>query len=185
MGAGVTSPGRRRTGALSRTEQRTSLVSVGWSPEREIDVRDWVRAGQRLGAMTRCSQWWIGDWVRYGNGRWGEKYKEASKITGYDVQSLRNMVYVAGRVEVSRRRYKLTWSHHAEVSSLDRAEQDRWLELAEAERMSVADLRIELRAARRAEDESTPQLQKDPSALQVTCPHCSREFALSPADRRP
>lgn len=135
--------------------------------------------------MTRCSQWWIGDWVRYGNGRWGEKYKEASKITGYDVQSLRNMAYVAGRVEVSRRRYKLTWSHHAEVSSLDPSGQDRWLELAEAERMSVADLRIELRAARRAEDESAPQLQKHTSALQVTCPHCSREFALSPGDRRP
>jgi len=157
---------------------------VAWLPERDIDIRDWVHTGQRLGAMTRCSQWWIGDWVRYGTGRWGEKYKEASKITGYDVQSLRNMAYVAGRVEVSRRRYKLTWSHHAEVSSLDPPEQDRWLELAEVERMSVADLRIELRAARRAEDDSTPPPQEHPSALQVTCPHCSMEFPLPPVKRR-
>jgi hypothetical protein len=127
--------------------------------------------------MTRCSQWWIGDWVRYGTGRWGEKYKEASRITGYDVQSLRNIAYIAGRVEVSRRRYNLTWSHHAEVSSLDPDEQDRWLDLAETERMSVADLRIELRAARRAENGSVSRSQASRQmAPKVTCPRCEHEF---------
>jgi hypothetical protein len=170
MGAAVVAPEERQAGVVS---------GVGWSPGEEIDVRDWVRTGQRLGAMTRCSQWWIGDWVRYGNGRWGEKYKEASKITGYDVQSLRNMAYVAGRVKVSRRRYNLTWSHHAEVSSLDSAEQDSWLELAEAERLSVADLRIELRSARRAESEPAPRSQDSLPPQKVTCPNCSQEFTLS------
>jgi hypothetical protein len=167
---------------VSHREGRGGTASVvTWSPKGEIDIRDWLRAGQRLGTMTRCGQWWIGDWVRYGNGRWGEKYKEASRITAYDVQSLRNMAYVAGRFEVSRRRYKLTWSHHAEVSSLDREDQDRWLELAEAERMTVADLRIELRAVRRAEsNEPAPRSRDAVSAQNVTCPHCSHEFTLSP-----
>jgi len=129
--------------------------------------------------MTRCSQWWLGDWVRYGNGRWGEKYKEASKITGYDVQSLRNMAYVSGAIDISRRRYSLTWSHHAEVTSLDPQEQERWLELAEVEKMSVADLRIELRSLRRVEGRTPARERKALAASTVTCPRCRHEFKPS------
>jgi hypothetical protein len=124
--------------------------------------------------MTRCSQWWLGDWVRYGTGRWGEKYKEAARITGYDVKTLRNIAYVAEQVDVSRRRDNLTWSHHAELSALEPQEQDRWLDLAASQRMSVADLRIELRNARRGEDGPAARAKAD--AELVTCPECKHKF---------
>ena len=42
------------------------------------------------------------------------------------------------------------WSHHAEVAALAPEEQDRWLALAEAHRLSVHALRLELRSSRRA-----------------------------------
>jgi hypothetical protein len=165
----------------SKVRQASVTSAVAWSPGGEIDVRDWVGVGVRLGGVTRCSQWWIGDWVRYGTGCWGKKYRESSKVTGYDVQSLRNMAYVAGRFDISRRRHRLTWSHHAEVSSLDLEKQDGWLDLAEAERMSVTDLRLELRSARakKAKGESTSDSPKSPPRDQnVTCPHCCEEFTL-------
>lgn len=158
-----------------------TITPVAWAPGEEIAVSDWIRAGQRLGAMTRCSQWWLGDWVRYGTGRWGEKYKEAARITGYDIHSLRNIAYVAGRVEVSRRRDNLTWSHHAEVSSLDPVEQDRWLDLASSEKLSVSDLRIELRSARRRSKASEePMVARLSKAVpdRVTCPACDHEFQV-------
>lgn len=175
MGDVVASAGREVT---SGGDDRTGATTVvAWSPGNDMDARAWVKTGQRLGAMSRCSQWWLGDWVRYGNGRWGEKYKEASRITGYDVQSLRNMAYVAGRIEISRRRYNLTWSHHAEVTALDIEEQERWLELAEAERMSVADLRIELRSARRVERRlAAPEQKMQLEAPRIMCPRCRHEF---------
>jgi len=160
---------RRRPGATS---------SVAWAPSEDIDVREWVQAGKRLGAMTRCSQWWLGDWVRYGTGRWGEKYKEAARISGYDIKTLRNIAYVAEQIEVSRRRDDLTWSHHAEVSSLEPDEQDRWLDLVASEKMSVSDLRIELRTARRRNSGS---IAPDASSAKedigvVMCPKCKHEF---------
>lgn len=37
-------------------------------------------------------QWWLGDWVRYGEGRWGEKYAQAlevSEITGQPLGTVR------------------------------------------------------------------------------------------------
>ena len=168
----------RQTNGVTRPVEAPS--DVAWVPGKDIDVHKWVRAGQRLGAMTRCSQWWLGDWVRYGTVRWGEKYKEASRITGYDIQSLRNIAYVAGRVEVSRRRDNLTWSHHAEVSSLGPEEQDRWLDLAEAEKMSVSDLRIELRSARRAQRRSTESSELPKADVKtIICPECQHEFEVT------
>jgi len=134
--------------------------------------------------MTRCSQWWLGDWVRYGTRRWGEKYKEAARITGYDVHSLRNIAYVARQVESSRRRDDLTWSHHAEVSSLEPIEQDRWLDLASAEKMSVLDLRVELRAARRkskAQEVPAASPASKEIAGRVMCPECEHEFEVPAA----
>lgn len=156
--------------------ERTNTARIAWVPAGEPDVREWLVAGKRLGAMTRCSQWWLGDWVRYGSTRWGEKYQRAARITGYDVKSLRNLAYVAGKFEVSRRRDALTWSHHAEVSSLDPDAQDEWLDRAVEEKLSVADLRLELRAMRRGEDsgDEGPAVRR----AAVVCPRCGHEFDL-------
>lgn len=125
--------------------------------------------------MTRCSQWWLGDWIRYGTSRWGEKYKQAAKITGYDVHTLRNIAYVAGQIPASRRRDTLTWSHHAEVCGLEPDEQDRWLDFAADQRLSVADLRIELRGARRGEE---PTGQSRDAKL-IECPNCEHRFEVA------
>jgi hypothetical protein len=159
----------------SRDGRSTDATNaVAWVPAKDLDVREWVLAGQRLGAMNRCSQWWLGDWIRYGTSRWGEKYKEAARITGYDVQTLRNIAYVAGQIEISRRRDNLTWSHHAEVCALEADEQERWLDLAADQRMSVADLRIELRSSRRGEGDAESR-EKAAGSL-VTCPECEHQF---------
>ena len=159
-----------------------TLSPKAWMPRKDLDLEAWMRAGQRLGTMTRCSQWWLGDWIRYGTLRWGEKYKEAARITGVDPRTLRNIAYVAGSVEVSRRRDNLSWSHHAEVSSLEPAEQEKWLTLAESEGMSVSDLRTELRAARRGASEvSGPSESAKTHAGFVRCPACKHLFEPLPS----
>jgi hypothetical protein len=124
-------------------------LKMAWIPDEALDYPGWVSAGRRLGEFGRRNQWWIGDWIRYGNTRWGEKYVDAAKITGYDGKSLRNMAYVASRFDLSRRRDNLNWSHHAELAGLSQDEQDQWLERATHDRLSVADLRDLLGALRR------------------------------------
>jgi hypothetical protein len=137
-----------------------------------------LAAGRRLGAIGRCSQWWIGDWVRYGAARWGEKYAEAARVTGYDVASLRNMAWVASRFDLSLRNDKLTWSHHVLLAPLEASEQRQWLRRASEERLSVADLRLELRALRDGDDRSS----RDATAATrdggeaAVCPHCGHSL---------
>jgi hypothetical protein len=136
------------TSALSARPPAT-LTSTAWSACADLTVAAWVRQGRWLGALGRGSGWWIGDWLRYGNSRYGDRYGTAARVTGYDQHSLRNMAYVAGRFEVPRRRGALSFSHHAELAALSAEEQDLWLDRAEAGSLSLRSLRSELRHARR------------------------------------
>jgi hypothetical protein len=167
-GAAVaTSAAKRSTGTVSK---------VAWLPQGELEHGEWIAAGRRLGAIGRCSQWWVGDWIRYGTAKWGEKYAEAARVTGYDVASLRNMAWVASQFDLSLRSDKLTWSHHVLLAPLEPEQQRRWLERASEERLSVADLRIELRTQQGREappEEVVEALPPDLESGAVTvCPQC-------------
>jgi hypothetical protein len=164
----------------------TGISPVAWEPHHDLQLREWLEHGRRFGALGRGMAWWIGDWIRYGNSRYGEKYTRAARVTGYDVQSLMNMAYVAARFESPRRRAALSWSHHAEVVALCPADQDAWLDLAERERLSVRSLRLELRATRRRQElpEHRRQARSEPPAHaeQLVCPHC--RHVIDPAAKR-
>jgi hypothetical protein len=152
--------------------------TVAWIPRGEIDYREWAAIGRRLGGIGRCSQWWLGDWVRYGSAKWGEKYAVAARITGYDPHSLRNMVWISSRFDPSRRRDNLTWSHHASVATLDSEEQDSWLDRALSERLSVSDLRVELRASRRLPTGAVEPLDAVEETV-LTCPNCGLRIGIA------
>jgi hypothetical protein len=161
------------------------VSKVAWIPEGELRHEEWVAAGRRLGAIGRCSQWWVGDWIRYGTSKWGEKYAEAARVTGYDVASLRNMAWVASRFDPSLRSDKLTWSHHVLLAPLEPEEQRYWIDRAGEMRFSVADLRIELRVAlRKGKPEPGEAAHAAASSVEVACPHCGHEFVVD-ADARP
>jgi len=168
-----TPPGAAKETAGSRVP---TLSLVAWLPQGELAHPDWIAAGRRLGSIGRCSQWWVGDWLSYGTTRWGEKYGEAAKVTGYDGKSLRNIAYVSSRFDVSRRRDSLTWSHHAELASLDPESQETWLDRITADRLSVADLRIELRASQRHNRDQADgeRADEDATPSEIVCPHCGK-----------
>jgi hypothetical protein len=195
--------------ASARRLPAREATLVGWRPPGgDMEHPEWVAVGHRLGRISRCNQWWVGDWLRYGSSKWGERYVEAARITGYDVRSLANMASIAASFDVSRRRENLTWSHHAAVAGLPHEEQDRWLDRASAERLSVADLRIELRSAERGSAKAaggtlTPPVGEPPvldeaapvgqasvpveTAVSVetaglTCPQCGYRLASSAPD---
>ena len=161
----------------------SAISKVAWVPQGELGQAEWLATGRRLGAIGRCSQWWIGDWIRYGSSRWGERYAEAARVTGYDVASLRNMAWVASQFDLSLRSDKLTWSHHVLLAPLDPEQQRRWLDRAREERLSVADLRLELKAARNAEGKSGPVAKtragSSRNAEVGICPHCGHKLAPS------
>jgi hypothetical protein len=193
---------------LNRVRQ-AELTSVAWVASRELSYDEWLRHGRRLGVVGRSAAWWIGDWVRYGAGRYGRKYELATRVTGYERQTLLNMVYVSTRFEISRRRENLSWSHHAELAALGVEEQERWLDCATSQRLTVRRLRRELIVAResldtlaqkraaaisRQAETSAPEPIPDPEPVmqrkdlssdnalpgrELTCPRCGHHFTRS------
>jgi hypothetical protein len=156
-----------------------TLSTIAWSARSELAVQEWIEHGQRLGTVGRSVGWWIGDWLLYGNERFGERYARAARITGYDAQTLMNMVYVASRFDISRRRAALSFSHHAELAALDPEAQEHWLSHAEAERLSVRCLRQELRSERKGLKDGSDHsglavasVTKEP----IICPECGCRF---------
>ncbi len=183
MSSSVTAPPRpARSGSLRNAPAGSDVAQhdghitlVAWQAPHELEYRGWVLEGRRIGIMWRASPWWVGDWLLYGTAKWGELYSQAAKVTGYDAKSLRNMRYVASRFDLSLRKDNLTWSHHALLASLEPEEQREWLERAVHDRLSVADLRVELRADRRGGGEGPAarrSLAAAPYVATIRCPSC-------------
>jgi hypothetical protein len=154
---------------------RVLVTPTSWGVRRTLAVGEWSDQGRRLGLLGRGTGWWIGDWLRYGNARYGEKYSRAAKLTGYDVQTLTNMVWVASHFDVSRRRENLSWSHHAEIVAMSQHEQELWLNRAHVDRLSVRSMREEIALLHGAEVRQE-HAEVDIDATLV-CPACGFAFA--------
>jgi len=121
----------------------TGLVVKG-----EPTYAEWEQCGKQLHHIEKGRMWWIGDWLNYGERKYGEMYTQAMDGTGAAYQTLRNAKWTCEQIELSRRRDNLSFAHHAEVAGLSIEEQDLWLDAAEAAGWTRSDLRQQIRAAK-------------------------------------
>ena len=112
----------------------------------DLEYDNWIQVGETLKLIESGVQWWIGDWLAFGERKYGEMYSQALDSTEYEYQSLADMVYVATNVGFSRRRENLSWSHHREVAALEPEQQTLILDSAVNEGLSHKQLRQEVRA---------------------------------------
>ena len=121
------------------TISRTALVC----PE-QLPIDQWKSLGCTLRQLEGSVQWWIGDWWHYGFHHYGDRKAIATANDtfprGPAFGTLMNYGWVAGKVETSRRREVLSFSHHVVVAPLEPEEQERWLNVAIEGKLSVAKL---------------------------------------------
>lgn len=122
----------------------------------------WSQVGFTLRRIHKSWRWWIGDWVQYGEQKFGEMASQITDELDLDYQQVADCAYVAGRIPISRRRENLSWSHHREVAKLPEPQADAMLAQAEEARWTRARLRIEVNLV------SSPQ-----PVVEMTCYcHC-------------
>ncbi len=126
------------------------LTATGLVLKSGLSYESWEAAGTMLRTIDGGVQWWLGDWLNYGEAAYGEKYSQALSETDYAYQTLMNAAYVSSRFDISRRRENLSFSHHADVAALEPALQDKWLAHAEQHKLSQKAFRAALREARLA-----------------------------------
>ena len=108
---------------------------------------EWAGMSDSLLSIGKSINWWLGDWLNYGERKYGETYAAAVEATGYDEPTLMTIKWVSGAVERSIRIEHLSWSHHRIVASMEPEEQSHWLRLAFERGWSTRELRTRMRAA--------------------------------------
>jgi len=150
----------RRSTALTRSVSRAlsvpgRITAVGLELPESLPLEQWLGLGERLQQLERSVLWWIGDWWRFGQRKYG-KAAETAAVTGKAYQTVRDAAWVASQFsDLSRRRDNLTWSHHREVAALPQKAQDQLLNQAERQGWSRNELRFQV--ARWERREAAPE----------------------------
>lgn len=124
---------------------RSTQTGMQFDPLLHFDV--WKAVGTRISTYASASAWWLGDWLAFGQMKYGRHYRDAIALTGLEYQTLRNYAVVARRFQMSRRRNDLSFQHHAEVCALSDEQQALWLDLSAEHHWSKNELRRRMRAA--------------------------------------
>jgi hypothetical protein len=137
-----------RTGIIHATR-----LGLALAPQMETDA--WRSLVARVAGLARTATGarqtltaWLGDALAHsGNGGRG-LIAECATAAGLDAGTLRNAKMVCTRIPVSCRHDVLSWTHHCKVSLAfaDPNEIERWLALAEVEKLSTAGLRQRVRS---------------------------------------
>lgn len=118
------------------------LSVIGMTLSEDLTFEEWSELGQQLQNMERSIMWWIGDWLRFGERKFGEEAAQAvQEKTGYGEDTVRVAVWVSERIDPVTRVTDLTWSHHREVAGLEPKEQVELLKIAKTEGLSTRDLK--------------------------------------------
>jgi hypothetical protein len=127
---------QRLTALLVATDPETQEVVkwlpgewylVGWRAPADLAPEIYYQIGAVLGITERARGWWWGDYILYGERRYGEMYAQAMDLSGLQYTTLAHYVNVCKRIDFCRRRQNLTFSHHAAVARdyLTTKQQDR------------------------------------------------------------
>ena len=132
-----------------------SLGQTGLTVKGKPTIKEWENVGAFIQHVEGAVQWWIGDWLNYGESAYGEKYSQALEATGIPLRTLENYAFVAGHVTSTRRRVDVGWALHQELASYSAKEQREWLARIvkgdDGVQWSKAHLRTELRLRKRRE----------------------------------
>jgi len=117
------------------------LTSTGLLPIGTPSFEEWEEVGHFLKKATTVCILWLGDWINYGQAKFGEKYHHAIARTGLDYGTLRNAAYTSRRIDLSDRSDKLSYKHHEIVASLPAPLQRQLLREAEQSYYTTRELK--------------------------------------------
>jgi hypothetical protein len=143
---------------LEQYKDFVTVKSTGLDIKHGMPIESWLEIGLKLKRINSGIQFWLGDWLKYGEANYGDMYTQALDETDYTNGSLRNIVYVCNQIEMSRRRDNVSFSAHAEVASLEPELQDKALDGIQENNLSFRDARSFVKKIKRQALAIEPEL---------------------------
>ena len=101
----------------------------------------WEQIGVSLQQMHRSVNWWVADWLLYGEAHYGQDaYQAVQAATGRGDESLSQVVWVARAFPPHTRVPSLSWSHHRAAAELPADERQAVLREAAEQQLSTRQL---------------------------------------------
>jgi hypothetical protein len=167
----------------NRPVESFQLMKSGLAANGSPSITEWLQVGKALKEAHGATQWWIGDWLNYGERAYGEAYTQAINELGLSYGHLANLKYCANRIGISLRNENLSWNHHKIVAPLEPDEQEYWLQKAaegNSKPWSVATLRAAIRDSRNG---TQPDWIKRTDVWNITA--CDDRFGIDYPGRIP
>lgn len=147
---------------LRREAERDALMAVldnGSRPytlapqsltfDPDVSYEDWLRCTDELIAVARGAPFWLADALSFGEDTFSERAAAVFPDQQWAWQTMANWAWTSKAVPPERRHAALSFSHHGEVASLPAPQQEVMLTLAEEQGWTSADLREQVRKAKR------------------------------------
>lgn len=95
------------------------LDSTGLTLADGISYEDWITCGDYLRRVEGACQWWLGDWLAFGDKKaWGEMYAEAMDVAERESQTLMDYKWVAKAIDFSSRNEKVSFGVHRQIAAM-------------------------------------------------------------------
>jgi hypothetical protein len=111
---------------------RAVATRTGLALPDDLSSDEFREIGTQIFTLQGVTQWWIGDYLLYRRGDWGDLTEKIALYFGREPQTLYNILSVARKFETSRRREILTFAHHEIVAGRPLELQEKYLEAAAA-----------------------------------------------------
>lgn len=152
---------------------------------KDLTFEEWDAIGASFGTALQTAAWCIGDWMVYGERKWGKQllmagaefdpktpgripshvFDRALGATGLDRQTLSQYASVCRKIPMEERRQNLSFGHHRVLAPLPSPQRLEWLSLLDSESKSgpptVKRLALSIRIA-----EDTPRIVADEEIVQ-------------------
>jgi hypothetical protein len=174
------------------------LERVGLLVDRILTRAEWIACGEKIAAMANATNWAIGDWLCYGNGRddWGGTYETAHRLTGRSFESLSQYARVSRDYPHDQRQTTVCWTVHraavvlppedraralacAAANGWTRDDMDRFIATRETVSIETFEAeRAELANVNRRKVSKWRPADQQAKKRRIACPNCGHQFDI-------
>lgn len=128
-------------------------TQIGLKLSKDLTFDEWKTIASSFGAALQAAAWCIGDWMVYGERKWGRQlllegeefdpakpsripshvFDEAVAATGLDRNTLSNYANVCRKIPMDERRIHVSFGHHRILAPLPPAKRLEWWSLLDSE----------------------------------------------------
>lgn len=136
------------------TLPKAQMTKTKLSIPENTSFDEWKNIGRQLKGVEGAIQFWVGDWINFGERKFGDKYLIAMAQTGFSYEYLKTIAWVSKRFNgssgttnegLATRHENLSFTHHQAVAALPGLVAEKLLDKAVTDRLTREELKAEVR----------------------------------------